>query len=216
MKSRLAVALFLITPVAFAGNREIIGTIVDSSGVPVQHMRVEASAASGVGPGWVGGVPTATSDEHGQFVIVVPLSAGKVWQVYPHDESLYYPRLSGLFYQTEGNHGEIVTFHRGNTASVQLRLGPKAGALKSKVTDATTGAPLQFVTYRFAWALDPHNILDATIGGYYVSILLPSNTDLTLTVEKPGYKPWIYPGVINVGPGEDLPLDVRLQRVSPP
>jgi len=104
-------------------------------------MRVEALPASGVGAGWSGGVPSVVSDEHGNFVLSVPLWAGRILRVYPLDESRYYPALNGLFYQTEGNRGEIVTLGKDSKATLQLRLGPKAGALKAKVTDASTGAP---------------------------------------------------------------------------
>jgi hypothetical protein len=44
-------------------------------------------------------------------------------------------------------------------------------------------------------------------------ILLPSNTDINLTVFSQGYKSWSYPGVINVGPGQDMTLDIQMERL---
>jgi hypothetical protein len=83
------------------------------------------------------------------------------------------------------------------------------------VADANPGARLKSVTYRFAWAVEPkRHILDATIMGQDAFILLPSNTDVTLTIESPGYQSWTYPGVINVGTGQDLPLDVQLRPAT--
>jgi AMP-binding enzyme len=85
----------------------------------------------------------------------------------PHDEAFITARLSGLFYQAEGNHGETITLHKNNTASVRLRLGPKAGALKAKVTDASTGSPLHRRS-----AGDIHPWLVCTASGLKITYVL--------------------------------------------
>lgn len=214
MKSRLAVALILIAPLAFAGTGKISGIVVDESGVAVTHMRVEAFPIGGGGSGWSGAVPGTITDEHGRFVISVPIAGGRLWRVYPLQEDRYYPALDALFYQTENNHGEIVELAEGTSATVQLKLGQQAGALTPEVRDANTGVAIRPVDFRLAWATEPNHGLTATIIKGNRSILLPSNTDVNLTVQAPGYTSWTYPGVINVGPGQDLPLDVELQRAN--
>ena len=97
---------------------------------------------------------------------------------------------------------------------IQLRIGRKAGVLIVTVTDAGIGVPLGSVRYELAWADDAKRHLWFETSGYPrppFTLLLPSNIDVTLTVISPAHKMWSYPGVINVGPGQELPLDVQLQ-----
>ena len=53
-------------------------------------MTVEAFPARGIGE-LPGGAPSGVTDKHGRFVIMVPMRAGRFWQVYPHQEDRYYP-----------------------------------------------------------------------------------------------------------------------------
>jgi len=217
MKSRLAVALILIAPLAFAGTGKISGTVVDESGVPVPHLIMEAFPLD---MGWVGRLPNTITDGQGHFSIAVPITQahGLRWRVYPHEDSKYYPDLSANFYQTEDSHGSVVQLDEADPeANIQLRLGRKAGALKVKVTDAATGAPLGSIHCELARADNAHDWFRMDTSGYPrlpVTLLLPSNIDITVTISSPGYQSWTYSGVINVGPGQDLPLDIQLQPIS--
>ena len=96
-------------------------------------------------------------------------------------------------------------------ATVIVKLGPKAGALVGKVTDAFTGQPIK-PYFEFAWASDPANRMGEGTSENY-RILLPSNTAIKMTVSSEGYKTWSYPGTISIGPGQNMPLDIKLEPV---
>ncbi len=143
--------------------------------------------------------------------------------MYPHRElgegsgSSYYPP-SHRFYRTEHNNWQ--------------ELGPKAGALIGRVTDAVTGAPIKpYATVVVAWSSDPSTFmavnselageLDPSTGkwkyhgniqGKY-RVLVPPDTELTVkaTALAKGYKPYQYQGVITISAGQDKVLDIQLQ-----
>jgi hypothetical protein len=197
---------------AFATSGKITGILVDEDGAPVPHMSVEACPAD---VGFSGILPSAMTDQQGKFVIKVRISnEPERWNVYPYDEETgYYPRPGYGFYVERETYSKTVELSpKIPEASVELTLGPKAGALSVHVVDATTGAGVA-AEFNFAWASEPDK--QRSIRYYYgredFRILLPANTDLTLNVTAQGCKPWSYPGVINVGPGQDLPLDVQLE-----
>ena len=208
-----AVVLVLAASAAVAGTGKISGTVVDDNGMPVKHMTVEAIPLD---MATSGGTDQALTDENGHFVITVVVGRlgdgrpyGHRWAVYPHQERDYYARLS-RFYATTNSRGEIANLTpEAPEATVLLKLGPKAGALTGKVTDAVTGAPVN-LHYELAWAREPANRMGGGTGDHY-RILLPSNTDIKVTVWSQGYKRWTYPGVINLGPGQDMKLDIQLE-----
>jgi hypothetical protein len=109
MKLWATILALLLPAVAFAGTGKIRGVLLDQSGVPVQHMRVEAFPLDRYGK-WSNGTYTITTNHRGQFVIVVSVSEsfGYRWRVYPLEEDRYYPDLTARFYQTDENHGKIV------------------------------------------------------------------------------------------------------------
>jgi hypothetical protein len=210
--------LVLSATSAVAGTAKMSGTVVDEHGIPVKHMTVEAWPLD---MGHSGGIDQALTDENGYFVLTVVSGVlpdghvyGMRWAVYPHQEkSDYYADLSSRFYKTTASEAQHIEFAPGNPeAKVELKLGPKAGALKGKVTDSATGAPVK-PEFEFAWLSDPQTRLGESTSNDY-RILLPSNTDIKLTVLSRGYKPWSYPGTINVGPGQDMTLDIQMERLQ--
>jgi hypothetical protein len=207
----------LLAPFALAGTAKITGTVVDANGVPVPRITVEVSP---IGMAWSGGIPQATTDDSGHFEKDVPNGReadgrvyGQRWAVYVHSESDYYPRLTP-FYQTSLNQAqEVEVTPERPAAQAKVVLGPKAGALVGHVTDSATGATLR-PDFEFAWASgDPTKRMGkGTVDPY--RILLPPDTDITLTVQCEGHKPWTYPGVINVRPGQDMKLDIELEPAA--
>jgi hypothetical protein len=218
MKYCLAVILVLTASIALAGTAKITGTVVDEHGIPVKHMTVEAWPLD---MGHSGGIDQALTDENGHFALTVVSGSlpdghvyGMRWAVYPHQEKGdYYADLSSRFYKTTASEAQHIEFAPGTPeTNVELKLGPKAGVLKGKVTDAVSGVPVK-PEFEFAWVSDPENKLGESTSNSY-RILLPSNTDIKLTVLSRGYKPWSYPGTINVGPGQDMTLDIQMERLS--
>jgi hypothetical protein len=73
-------------------------------------------------------------------------------------------------------------------------------------------------TLELVWVSDPQKGMSAEFGiaeEKSYRMLLPSNTGITLRVSGPKHKSFTYPGTINVGPGEELTLDVVLDRDVP-
>src|SRR5229473_8455870 len=203
------VAVVSLASFAVASSGKITGTLVDGDGVPVPHMSVEACPTD---VGFSGILPSAMTDRQGKFVIKIRIShEPERWAVYPYDEETgYYSRPGYGFYMGREAYSQTVELSpKSPEASVELTLGPKAGAIKVHVVDAATGAAVA-PQLTFAWASQPEKetIVGFSYGTEDFRILVPANTDLTLNVTAQGYKIWAYPGVINVGPGQDLPLDI--------
>lgn len=200
---------------ASAGTSKISGTVVDEGGTLRPNMVVEASP---IGMAWSGGIPQARTDEHGHFVLTVVSGReadgtlyGQHWLVYAHQDDAYYPDLSSAFYSTPSTHARAVELTpESGDAVIEVRAGPRAGAITGHITDSATGAPLR-PQFDLAWASgDPSKRMGIRTRDPY-RILLPSNTDIKLIVQCEGHKPWTYPGVINVGPGQDMPLDIKME-----
>jgi len=73
----------------------------------------------------------------------------------------------------------------------------------------------------FRRAKEPGNFLSGTglVNAEY-RVLVPANTDVLMKVWYGGHKPWYYPGTmnkarsrsVNLKPGEETKLDIRLER----
>jgi hypothetical protein len=240
---RYCIALvFLSASFSSAGTGKLTGTVVDEHGAPEKHLLLEACPLD---MSLRGACPQAETDENGHFamkVIVGRDEGGKTfglrWAIHPHYEPTgggYYAPSRIRFYKTDVSRQDVQEIDltpEAPDAVVEIRLGPKAGALTGKVTDAVTGAPIRpYATIIVAWASDPTAFMGANselageidpstgqwkyhgaIQGKY-RILVPADTQLTvkaMTIAK-GYKPYQYQGVVTVGSGRDAVLDIQLQ-----
>jgi hypothetical protein len=109
------------------------------------------------------------------------------------------------------------------TATMTIRLGPKAGRVTGKVTDARTSAPLPNSGSELKWASDPSNVVRSPMGDgpsdAKFSIAIPSNTDVLWKVLRDGYQTWYYPGTtdesaataLRLRPGQVTSIAIRLQ-----
>jgi len=209
--------LVFVASFAAAGTAKISGTVVDQKGVPVPHIVVEATPLD---MGTSGGLPQSRTDDDGHFVLVVVTGRtpdghlyGQRWAVYPHQEGDYYADLSSTFYETAKSQAQHVQLTQERPeANVEIRIGPRAGVLTGHVTDSLSGAILT-PYFEFTRASDSSKRMGIRMGDPY-RILLPSNTDINFVVQMEGYGPWTYPGVVNVGPGQDLTLDIKLEPLS--
>jgi len=209
------------TPASAEEDKGVIqGTVIYEDGNPVNGATVYASAMFGLGAGIT---PNAKTDETGHFVIA-HLLLGK-YAVTGEKQDEDYPRMVDRFYNSDKF--ETVTLTSQHfTASVTVRLGPKAGVLVGTVADALTNAPINPCA-EFRRAKEPNNrvvgigLLRAqgrVVNAKY-RVLIPSNTDVLVKVWYQGHQPWYYPGTIdktqsqplNLKPGEEKELDIRLE-----
>ena len=208
----LTLLLLCTAPAAFCRDGNVSGTVVDEYGVPVAHLTVRASPADG---DFDLLLPEAKTDEEGRFVLrVMTWPKRKVrWAVYPYDESKYFP---GPMLGLNGNDNVAVveTSPQLPDATVEPKLGRKSAALRGHVIDAATGRGLK-AELKFAKTSDPENWLAIDAEGPFRTFV-PSNESIVLTVTCPGHKRWTYPGVINVGPGEDMVVDIEMEPEPAP
>jgi hypothetical protein len=209
----LAIAFAFGSPQPVQGNVcKVTGVALDEQHVPVAELMIEAWP---LGVAIMGTIPRTKTDSTGHFVFNLPCSplldgSLRRYALYAHDEPLYYPDLASQFYSTDASHSEIVELSPDYPEmTVDLKLGPRAGAITGNVTDAVTGKPVK-PYFQFAWASDPRNRMGRSAVSTY-RILLPSNTGITFWVAATGYKRYSYPGAINVGSGDDFKLDIHLQ-----
>jgi len=193
----------------------IEGTVKDGSGVPLVSATVYARPQGVVLRAIV---PHSSTDAQGRYSLQLPfgrysLAAGKPEKGYP--DALY-----ATFYYGSKKRPEVVLSARNNKATVNLRLGKKAGILVGTVTDASTGKPVN-ANVEFRWISDPTIAISGSgLANAQFRILIPSATPLSMVVSQTGYENWVYlsktqRGAIVLGPGEAMSLDIRLKPARP-
>jgi hypothetical protein len=234
--------MLLSVSLAAAGTGKLTGTVVDDHGTPERHLVLEACPLDMT---LQAACPQTETDEVGHFAMTVAVGRnddgtiyGRRWALHPHYEPAgggYYPPARIPFYKSESGYPsfqEVDITPDAPEATIEIKLGHRAGAVTGRITDAVTGAPIKpYATVVISWASDSKIFMGANselagemdpktgqwkyhgaIEGKY-RILVPPDTELTLkatTIAK-GYKPYQYNGVITVGSGQDKVLDIQLQ-----
>jgi hypothetical protein len=190
----------------------IEGIVVYEDGRPAKGATVSAFPTGGL----VGKVPSAETDEQGQFQIR-HLWLGQ-FAVTAKKEDEGYPDTNSGFYSDSRIAPTMLSLPHPS-ATVSILLGPRAGILVGTVTDAVTSAPLD-PCVDFHRASNPNNFLS---GGGLVNakyhVLVPQDRDVIMKIWHGGYLPWYYPGTNNkseakplrLKPGEVRTLHIRLQ-----
>lgn len=187
----------------------IRGIVLDATGQPVQDAKVRANFTGG----FSGMVPRAHTDKSGHFVIrhVVfgewYVTASKEQDGYPDESHAFYSGLDSALVTvdlSDDNPDQFVTVH----------LGQKAGSISGTITDAESGKPVEPCA-QLQWKNAPF-----LSNGYgplksKFHLLLPADTDVTLTIWARGYKPWVYKGddgddTVRVHQSDELKFPVRL------
>jgi hypothetical protein len=196
------------------GNPGVIqGTVTYDDGKPVSGATVYSPPMDR--PSY-GPAPRAKTDEAGHFAII-HLWLGKFSvTVEKLDED--YLGTTEQFY-SDGKFETATLTSQNPTATVNLHLGPKAGILTGTAADAVTGAPLT-PCVEFRRAKKPNNYLtESGLVKAKYRLLIPPNTDVLIKIWYEGYSPWYYPGTkdkaqarsVNLKPGEETKLDIRLE-----
>src|SRR6185312_4792152 len=169
--------LALTVGAQFADDEDRIGSIKGvvtyEDGAPV---RGAIAYAHPIDRALFGSVPHANTDENGRFVIQ-HLWLGK-FRVSAKKEEEGYPQLTYGFYL--GMNQEVALTESNPTAEVSLRLGPRAGIVTGRVTDAATG-DLLYPCAEMKWKAKPERFIQGTglVSAEY-RVLIPSDTDVML------------------------------------
>lgn len=210
-------SVLMLTAASYGQATGVIeGTVKDGSGVPVVSATVYAQRQGVYVLRAI--VPHSSTNAQGRYSLQLPfgeysLAVGKPEEGYP--DALY-----ATFYYGFKKRPKVVLSARNNKATVNLRLGKKAGVLVGTVTDASTGKPFN-ANVEFRWISDPTIAVSGSgLANAQFRILIPSDTPLTMVVSQTGYEDWVYPdktqrGAIVLGPGESMNLDIQLKPSRP-
>ena len=100
------------------------------------------------------------------------------------------------------------------SAQVQIQLGPKAGVLVGRLTNAQTGAPVN-ASFRLIRVASPAIWLSASEPPDY-RVLLPAAADVRVEVSAPGFKTWTSSKPLRLQSGAELTLDIALEESRDP
>jgi len=215
MKTTLAVILCFLS--LYGQERiqktgTVSGVVLDETGKPVEGASVHVAE---LGPFYGHRIlQIHETDSKGRFSIddlkwgSYAVLVGKEEAGYPDQKIAFY---SNLAVPTVTLNPEFPT------ADVKVKLPPKAGRIEiTTVVDASTGKKIETATMTLHRLGTPF-LITASAG----SILVPSDTEISIEVEAPGYQRW--PAVdekdsnrLRLKPLEIRKLQVKLQPVAEP
>ena len=196
----------------------ISGTVLDEHGQPFKGVQV-CTAMMGAPAGSResrGDCPAATTDEAGQFHIDhVAMGATGVEAIKPEEGYVAFAGTSV---------SEVVTLTPNqSSATVVLKLGPKAAFLLPTVKDKFTGKPVK--DFEVSWTIfDSDESNGTSSGGQPIRrgirrAIVPPEKYLVVTISARGYKKWFYrdpsdpsrPAFLRLQSGEQKELAVELE-----
>ena len=181
----MIVGLLVVHATAQSPRIELIvkGRVLDHEGQPVPKAIVTAGP---IGP-LKGVMPTAYSDERGEFSIVVHQTGEFLVTASKTGDG--YPSTSNPFYYPHTASATRVTVLEGQPAPfATVQFGPKAGKILLRVSDADTGQPIRSVALSLCRAEAPKYCHRVKNGG---PVLVPSEP-FTLEVSAEGYESFFY------------------------
>ncbi len=216
MKLNLAayVGLALVlSPLAQPPVGVIKGRVIDQQDAPVAGARVTWLSLGRVAQ-FQGPIAFAVTDDRGHFLIR-RLLIGNLYDVYAQNEDDNYPDMAWRFFNPRDDAASTTAAESENAVDITIRVGPKAGRLHWNVADAVTGKPVNPT-------LEVKRIDTGTSfgggGAANDTHLLPSDTDLAVSVSAPGYRTWYYPAGdkkhdawLRLKPGEAKTVEIHLQ-----
>ncbi len=203
------------------GDGTITGTVLDANGQPFKGVHVctyRRDAPSGSQESR--GDCSVTTDEAGQFRIDhLEMGAITVEAIKPEDGYIAFAGTSVT--------KEVSLAPDQLSATVVLKLGPKAGVLHPSVKDKLTGKPI--LNFEVAWTIFDSDEANGNysggqdIGPGMTEAIVPPEKYLVLTISARGYKKWIYhdpsdlsrPAFLRLQPGEEKELLVELEPQTP-
>ena len=202
-------------------NGTISGTVLDEHGQPFKNVQVctySRNAPSGSRESR--GDCSARTDDAGQFRIDhVAMGEISVEAIKPEDGYVAFAGTSVV---------ETVTLTADQpSATVFLRLGPKAAVLLAHVKDKFTGTAIP--VFNISWEIfDSNESTGSYSGGQRIMpgdrrAIVPPEKYLVLIISAKGYKKWLYhdpadpsrPAFLRLQSGEEKELFVELEPQAP-
>jgi hypothetical protein len=209
----LAILVVSVALCQTAQKGTISGTVIDAQGQPVAGINVRAVD---VDESTVKAINWETTDSEGKFSIV-GLGAGR-YRLITKGEAAGYPNTTWALFDPNPTYVSLTS--DSGSASIVIKLAPKAAVLTGSITDAVTGVPVKdagFEMWRPGGDLR-HSLLGGSVKAPY-KLLLPADTRVSFAFRAPGYQAWYYPGVsqasdatsLTLKPGQEQTVDVLLQ-----
>ncbi|HEY7401922.1 MAG TPA: VWA domain-containing protein [Candidatus Angelobacter sp.] len=183
------------------GSSCVSGIVIDENDKPVAGINVVAWPTFSPNSYAKDSYPSTVSDEHGKFKIE-QLEKG-LYQLYTDKESAGYAPTRNSFYR----YATLPLIQVSEKcAKVAVRVGPKAARLRIHVVDAGTGTPLPRFGISFR---DRSGVLVVSQASQGQEVMVPANTDLTISAWSYGY-PRSQPSSVT-SPGPEAAQDVTIQ-----
>lgn len=214
--------VLLAHPLLGQCRAEVVGKVVDESGVPVPGILVSFL-------GKVFGGPISrnfyTTNEEGIFDASLELTdpgrpPGRYW-VYAKNEEAGYPDNLGAFYD-DTEPPQVDLDCGSHIADVVVQLGPKCGYISHiEVVDAATGTPIKNPRITLRRVHPPFtgpspDVFSLAAGAdllevspTYRGISIPANTAISYQISAPGYTT-SEPRTIQVAPSKSVAISVKL------
>jgi len=205
----MAASLALAEP---QGIGLIRGIVVDELGTPIQGAKVNADPLEKTAKNRL--VRFVETDQSGRFAI--DRLALVKYRVFAMKESEAYANTRYAFY-SNNSYQSVALTSQSPTVEIRLQVGPKAGIVHGRLTDAITGQAVDGVI--LLRRSDPPNYWISKSLPPEFRILVPSSCGVYLEVSAPGYRSVYYGGPddpskrapLRLGPGATKRLDFRLE-----
>lgn len=201
-------AIFILSPLKAQQNGSVCGVVQDETGRPASMVCVEAMY---IGP-HSGPYDSAITDANGYYCME-NVRPGE-YSMSANDPMKGYPPLGILFYTLHAPEPRIRISSQSLHQIANWTIPYKAGFIRVRGTDRTTGKTIQNITVLIA--IRGSEKLRYIQGGWGAEtpILLPPNEDIYVKVSAEGYKPW--PAgeeqgrLVTIQPGATLDLSAVL------
>ena len=200
-----ALILFLTAScgISVAQSGCIAGDIVDDGGSPLAEMRVDISEPTHAL------YRSTHSDEHGHFLLK-GLPSGN-YDIVTHNESLGYPDSNDWDFSRNIGRLSVTVAESEECTPVKIQRGPRAGRLRLKLTDSSTGEPIEKPEANFRRA-DGYAWNEISLNG--MDLLVPPSKPLEVRVGAKGYEPSQILRITPLQPGEVREFTWALQKIG--
>lgn len=195
----------------------ICGLVVDENGAPAAHVRVTAMILSPAGH--TGGYPVSQTDEAGHYCIQ-RLELG-LYIMSADDKAKGYPQRGTGFFSWSAPDPEVLLTSQNPSVRSDWQIPFKAGFLKLDLTSVQAES-IDLITFKFVVRSRPKLGLETVTipvdtEHKVITLLVPPDEDVLLTVASPGHQNWPDDGarLVNVPEGATQNLVIPTLQTAP-